>query len=406
MRYRLLILAAAVPPLLWAQGGSNYSLFGVGDVRPSVGAFYDGANSYGIAVPSGYAISTTNPALWTFVRSTRLQGGYRFHQQQIQGETGTTAQNNGKVEGILTLFALDTAQGWALSWGVYPLSSVNVAVAVPVELHWADERLQGSHRLFGSGGLSASHFGVAVRPLPSLGFGMAFRYLFGLFRREWSTVLQDQWSAPDTLTVTDWIAGGGVLAGAWYSPTPSWLVAVALSSPVAVSTQQLWRYSFTHTYGDTTVERSLRWHLPASVGAGIAYRWGRSVTALEGFYADFSSLTFHSVRGVAFQPLYRLSLSFHRAPREGAGHTYWDRIGFSTGIGWQRLYYRIDGRSLSEVALSMGISLPLGQTALLELACQTGMRGRRAPGLVQEWFGRWTFTLTLGEQWFLPARRR
>ncbi len=403
MRYCLLTLLTIAPAPLWAQGGSNYSLFGIGDFRPSVGAVYDAASSYGIALPSEYAISIANPALWTFVRSTRLQGGYRFHQQQIRGEMGTVAQNNGKVEGLLLLFALDTAQGWALSWGFYPLSSVNVAVAVPIRLQLPEEQLQGSYRLLGSGGISASHLGFAFRPLPSFGIGAAVRYLFGLFRREWSTTLQDQWSAPDTLTVTDWLTGGAVVVGAWYGLAPGWLVTLALSSPAVISTQQLWRYSFTHTYGDTTLERSLRWRLPPTIGAGLAYRWGRTTAAFEGLYADFRLLDYQSARGVVFQPLYRLSLSLHRAPHVTAGRT---QFGFSTGISWQRLYYRIAEHSLSEAALSLGVHLPVGQTALLDLACQTGMRGQRTRGLVHEWFGRFTFTLTLGEQWFLPSRRR
>jgi hypothetical protein len=404
-RHCFIFLCTAV--LGWAQGGSNYSIFGVGDLRPAIGALYDGAASAAVAFPSAYGISTVNPALWTFVRSTRLQGGYRFHQNSILSSAGTRAQNNGKVEGLLTLFAIDTGRGWSASMGFYPLSSVNVAVGVPLEVRTDSDSLQGSYRFLGSGGITAMHIGVATAALsPRVGLGMAVRYYFGLFRSERITSLQDQWSAPDTMSVTDWISGVGLLVGAWYRPLPHWLIAASLATPASMSTEQVWRYSFAHTFADTELTRSFRWHLPALVAAGIAYERGRILVAVEGAYADFRRLGYREAQGVEFQPLSRLSASFHRTAQFGGRGSYWQHVGLSAGIAWQQLYYRVRQRTLAEYSLAAGVGFPLGSAALLEVASQVGMRGRREAGLLQEWFGRFTFTLSLGEEWFVPPRRR
>jgi len=406
MRYLLLTFAVVLPTLLRAQGGSNYSTIGIGDFRPAIGALYDGASSYGIALPSTYTISTVNPALWTFVQTTRLQGGYRFHQQLITAGVGRRAQNNGKVEGLITLFAIDTAQGWSLSWGFYPLTSVNAAIAVPVAVPLPEEHLKGNYRFLTTGGISTMHLGLATRLTPSIGAGVAIRYHFGLFQTERTTTFQDSWTAPDTLTVTDWISGANLLLGIWYRPTPNWLFAASLTTPTTFTTDQIWRYAFVNTYGDSTIERSLRWRLPATFGFGIAYQWNRMSVAAEGFYADFQNLNYRLPTGTEFQALYRASLSLRREARAGGSRSYWNQLGLSAGVSWQRLYYRTAGHPISEAALSAGMSLPLGSAAILDIACQSGIRGKRAPRLVQEWFGRFTFTLSIGERWFIPSRRR
>ncbi|MCS7169329.1 MAG: hypothetical protein NZ949_01750 [Candidatus Kapabacteria bacterium] len=392
--------------LAWAQGGSNYSVFGVGDLHPSVGALYDGAASIGVALVSESGISTVNPALWTFVRSTRLQGGYRFRQQAISSPTETRAQNNGKVEGLLAIFAIDTAQGWSASIGFYPLSSVNAAVAVPIEARLPQDSLDGSYRMLATGGITVAHLGAATQLSSNFGLGVTFRYHFGLFRTERVTELHDPWSAPDTLTITDWLSGAGLAVGSWYRPLPEWLLTIALTTPVQMSTQQLWRYSFSHTYSDTTLRSELRWQLPALVAAGVAYQRERTTATIELGYSNFRSLAYRQARSVSLQPLYRISLSIHRAPRIGGRRSYWQQIGVSAGASWQQLYYRVHGHLISEYAFASGLGLPLGTAALLEIACQTGVRGKRAPQLLREWFGRFTFTLSISEQWFLPSHRR
>ncbi len=407
MSMRTLPLLVCTAAFAWAQGGSNYSVFGIGDLRPSIGAFYDGAASLAVALPSPQGISTVNPALWTFVRSTRLQGGYRFHQQSISGEAGTRAQNNGKVEGLLLLFAIDTAAGWSGSFGFYPLSSVNAAVRVPLGVQRLEDTLSGSYSVLSSGGISVLHGGVAVKPLSRLGVGVAVRYYFGLFRADHITRVEDPWAAPDTFSIADWLSGVGAILGAWYQPLPNWLLGVAVSLPARMTTQQVWRYSFAHTYTDTSLTKEFRWRLPAFAAAGLSYQRGRTVVAVELGYAALSSLTYRSAPRVEFQPLFRLSASLVRIPPASkVGRTFWEQLGLSAGVSWQRLYYRVDGRSISETAAACGIGFPLGRSALVEVACQAGVRGKQAPGLVREWFGRFTFSLSLSDQWFIAGRRR
>jgi len=406
MRLRVCLLGMLSAAAAWAQGGSNYSLFGIGDVRPAVGALYDGCASAGVALVSEHGISTLNPALWSHVRSTRLQGGYRFNQQQIWGDAGRTAQNNGKVEGILGVFAIDTLRGWSAGFGLFPYSSVNAAVAVPVRAVLGSDTITGSYRVLASGGITVASVGVATTPIPRLAIGAAFRYYFGLFQSELQLIPDDSWSVPALQEQRDWLSGVGFALG-----LSSWLleplhIGVAVMPSVRLQTQRRFTHPFPHTGGDTTLEASQQWELPAAYAFGIGYRRNRWQFLGEYFRQELQWLSYRSDPRVQSRALQRWSFGVVRQPHLRGAHAWSERVGFAIGAGYQELYYRVSGVPIAEYFLSAGLSLPLEQLTLLEVACQSGIRGERRPGLLREWFARFSFSVSLGEQWFQPGRRR
>ena len=130
----LLFLLVVASTGLHAQGGSNYTMFGIGDLRNTLGASYDGLGGTQIAVPSDYAVNFVNPAAWGIVKTTRFQGGFRFNQQSVTNGSSTIGQNNGKLEGIAAIFSIDTSLGIAASFGFYPYSSVNYSLTTPTSI--------------------------------------------------------------------------------------------------------------------------------------------------------------------------------------------------------------------------------------------------------------------------------
>ena len=102
----------------YSQGGSNYSLFGIGELNRNKGAFYDGLSGTSISVPSEYAINLQNPAMWSYVESTRLQFGYKFNQHYNESVSQSLFQNNGKLNDVLAIFSIDTSMGISASLGL------------------------------------------------------------------------------------------------------------------------------------------------------------------------------------------------------------------------------------------------------------------------------------------------
>ena len=177
-----------------AQGGSNYSIFGLGDMRRSVGAAYEGVGGCMTSVPLDNTINLGNPALWTLVKTTRLQGGYRFNQQRVTQGDASVGQNNGKLDGASVIFALDTTEGISASIGIFPSSSVNYLFTknVSVSLPDSGQYIKGKSTYAGSGGLVTGYVGGAWSITPSFSIGASGLFHFGRITDKIETSIYSQ----------------------------------------------------------------------------------------------------------------------------------------------------------------------------------------------------------------------
>src|SRR5690606_16287144 len=85
---------------LLAQGGSNYSIFGVGELNHVNGAKYDALGGTSIAFPHKTGINLKNPAMWSENTDTRIQLGYKFNQSLVSNDSQNLYQNNGGLDGL------------------------------------------------------------------------------------------------------------------------------------------------------------------------------------------------------------------------------------------------------------------------------------------------------------------
>jgi hypothetical protein len=171
------------------QGGSNYSMFGIGDLRQSIGAGYDGLAGTQQAVQSYHAVNLANPAMWSAAKLTRLQIGFRFTQTAINQLSLSSAQNFGKLDGMAATFQVDTSLGLTISGGIHPYSIVQYSVSVPVipSILGLSE-LSGNTLSYGQGGLSAAYFGASFKPISSVSIGIAGLGLFGTINKVFTTI--------------------------------------------------------------------------------------------------------------------------------------------------------------------------------------------------------------------------
>ena len=107
------------------QGGSNYSVFGLGDIIYGQTASSQAMGGAQIAYSSNNTINVLNPALWSKVKTTRIQTGYRFNQNIIDNGYNVLWQNNGAINGFYSLFNFDTTREISAALLLQPLSSVN-----------------------------------------------------------------------------------------------------------------------------------------------------------------------------------------------------------------------------------------------------------------------------------------
>ena len=191
---RLLIacIFVLVPISLLSQGGSNYSLFGIGDINLTSSAAYCGLAGTSIAFPMEHVVNSVNPAILSKSISTRLQSGYKFSQHLIEdSKSNVLYQNNGNVSGLSSIFVIDTSFGLTFSFGFNPFSKVNYLIRVPILVDYEGIKVEGNSIYKGQGGLSLGYLGTSVNVLSNLSIGVQALATFGVINNSIETYFYD-----------------------------------------------------------------------------------------------------------------------------------------------------------------------------------------------------------------------
>ncbi len=402
----LTLLLCSGSVVVMAQGGSNYSSIGFGDIRRSAGALYDGMAGTSIAMPNDHGINLVNPALLGMSPFTRLQAGYRFNQQHITQGGQSTSQNNGELDGLLVLFAVDTAHGFGFSLGVVPYSSVDYLVQRELQTNVDGTTLKGRSRQSGTGGTSSINFGISGR-LGNLYGGLSMQSLFGVITLADEITIDGYRERLQTSTAYD-VRGFLFKAGAYYKLSSSFSLGGYVSAGANGSMNTVYRASssiagVTTPYYDSVVATTGPTQLPISVGIGASYRVGRALYGIDIDVSDHSNVAVNPRSNVTFGRSLRASIGMSVNASQYAA-SFWERWGFRAGAGYQQMYYTYNGANVDEVFGSAGFDFPLGASATVDAALQGGLRSPQGNGL-SESFLRVTVTVSIGETWFRPFAR-
>lgn len=405
----VLVLLCALSSAAVAQGGDTYSAFGLGRQRTTFGAAYEGLAGAAYAMPSDYVFGLANPALWSLVKTTRVQGGYRFNQQRLDQAGDSRRQNNGKLDGAALLFAIDTGLGIATSVGVFPSSAVNYTSLRRFQIELPEVgTLDGSTTYRGGGGMVTAYAGGSARLAPGVYAGAAFLYGFGLISDQAETAITTDAAQRAISTQSDALTTLGVRGGVYAQLGGGWSAGVAVGLWQSLRVERTLRYqsfspSATTPSFDTSFTTQLRSPLPLSVGSGLTYSVRRWLFLLDGEWSPQGGLQYR------FSPLgsagssYRLSIAASYRGSRSAGASFDDRLSVSGGLYLQQLPVVIGGTALQEYGASLGLQIPFGGAAMIDAALTAGIRGSGMP--VREEFFRLSVTLSVGEVWFVPFRR-
>lgn len=392
-------------PVQAQQGGSNYSAFGIGDIRQSMGAYYDGLGGTQYAVPSFHAVNIANPAMWSDSKLTRLQIGFRFTQAAIEQQNLTASQNFGKIDGIAATFQVDTAMGITISGGIYPFSVVQYSVLTPVQAGISGlTDLSGGALNYGKGGVSAAFIGSSWKPMQGLSVGFAALRLFGNISR----VIQTELYTQPFISVnqrTDRFFGSGFKLGVSANPIKGLTLGLGASIYSDLDYDSDFRQSTLNTGGvayDTVFMQKGVTSLPMQLGFGMSYISGRWMIAGDLEMQDLSAISYAQGKSL-FRSGRKISVGFSRLRSYQLGTDYIDKVQFNFGAGWNQLYYSVNGIDIDEYYGSFGMQLPIAGSAMIDLAVQGGMRGNT--DLVREMFLRCGFSVSAGEVWFKPFIR-
>ncbi|MDQ1265678.1 MAG: hypothetical protein QG635_829 [Bacteroidota bacterium] len=387
-----------------SQGGSNYSIFGIGDIESSPGAIYEGLAGTSVAMPLDAGINSKNPALWSYTTNTRLQAGYKFNQHYIYSDQSSIQQNNGRVSGILGLFAVDTSMGLAVSFGLYPYSNISYKIANPISFTQDQTSVAGQTTFTGNGGMSRVHLGFSLKPADNLSFGAMIFKAFGSSNLYTENVFFTSEFSSQNIK-TDKYNSWGFRLGGLYSPLDGLSFGTFYEYNANLNVDSRILYHYTSSYlSDTTFDCAAVFTMPDQYGLGVSYKTGEFIIGSDISYQDFTSFGYQQGTKSQFQGNIQYSVGITKIPNRRA-RTLLELSSYNIGFGFKQQYYKINGISIDEIFGSIGLSIPLPGSAMLNTALVAGKRGTQENGLLKEYYGRLVIDFSIGEAWFKPFRK-
>ncbi len=397
-------IVALFPLLAYSQGGSNYSVFGIGDIFSGANASYQAMGGTFIAVPSETAINIKNPALWSTATSTRLMTGYNFNQHLNVSGNQTLYQNNGKISGLYTLFNIDKELGISASFGLHSYSSINYMIANKFTISKDDISQEGKNTFQGNGGLSSAYFGASTKLYGGLTLGASAFVLFGPINTDAKTEFNDFYTYNYETKQTDYATGWGSRLGLYYN-YDAFSLGAFYEYLGDVDFDRETSY-ISSVISDTTAKSSFTQNMPSSYGVGLSYKTGKFLLASDFSMINMSKISYNQGLNTAFQDAFRFSVGAIRYGNTSRIAGYLDRVSYKAGLAYQRLYYKINGSNINELSFSVGAEMPIGLGGVIDAAFVFGTRGIETDNLIKEYFGRMYIEISIGEIWFKPFKRR
>lgn len=390
--------------LAWSEGGSNYSIYGFGDIIHNSSAVFEALGGCSIALPKENSVNLVNPSMWGLITQTRIRAGYRFNQNLVKTENTQLYQNNGKVDGISYALAIDTSKGASIVFGFNAYSSVNYYITKRDIVKIDGYQLYSENQYQGTGGISQAFLGVSFRPINFLYLGASILGNFGTINSYNRTLVTGSYAASAITEKNDYFLGLGFRFGSTVKTFNNLLLGVYFEknnkARLTSYVQNLYELTL-----DTTFVTESEVDMPQSYGFGLSYSLHRTLFAIDYLQRDFQKVKYNLPPRVEFQPERKISFGISYIGNKSLFAPFSDKVTYNLGAYYKQLYAKIDGKSINEYAFTFGFEFPIVGSATFNAGFIFGGRIPQISQLPKEYFGRMILEITLGETWFVPFRR-
>lgn len=408
IRTFILILLIISSSAFSGNGGSGYSIYGLGDLQYFSTSRSMAMGGAGLAVISPISIDRSNPALWTPINRVRISvsGLYEGYATSDYQKSGYFAAM--QFSGAIIAIPIISTYGVTFSAGVTPYSRINYDIVTPATQAGYDYSIH----YIGTGGLSQGHVGLSWLPTTNLSLGAKLDYYFGTQEH---TIQQAFTATNFTTAQVDHLtrmSGVGFTFGVVYSGLRNLLqlpegqsfniaATVSTSPYLTAGEERYYTYTTTITTIDTVIDPTGKFHLPLRIAGGLAYQSDRWTIASDFISQRWSEATDNGSAVPDLRDSYRWSLGGELIPKSSSSIPGSQRVAYRAGIYYDQTYYRIKGIAINELGFSLGYGFPIFNDSRLGIAAMYGFRGTTDQQLQKDRILRISLTLNIGEIWFV-----
>jgi len=385
------------------NGGSAYTMFGIGDLNFSPSVRSAGMGYTGIALPSANAINTLVPATWSRIARVRIDASALYEGINTADASAKLYQAKGLFNGVHLAIPLSPAHGIVFGAGIIPYSRVAYNTSFSGTQAGVDYRMNE----IGSGGLTKAQVGLSYAPFEELAVGATVNYLFGKRATERTLIPLSSNVWGGTLFIDEGQSGTNVTLSALF--TGLGRVSETLrpfSLGFMLTTRANLSSSLTHrleTLAEVDTirlgERNLT--IPIGFGIGAGYQLGeRWLFAADYYTQAWNDARVHGVPFTNIRNSNRFGIGAEKLPLKDA--TSWsDKLAYRLGFVYEATYYRLNGEPINMWGATGGITMPVSGETRLNIGLEYAQRGVQQQPLVRDRFIRVSFALTIAEPWFI-----
>ncbi len=402
---------------------SPYSSFGIGEISNEGLAQNDALGGTGIGLYHPLHINVLNPSMLTSNVFSSYQIGIPLESRVIQDGENSTRSSAGSIGYIVFAWPIVNekrnkyrgggATRLGLMMGAQPFSSANYQVTSFSSVDNEPESVVQSNSSF-SGGLTKAYIGTGMKLFgdtsgTAISFGAKVNYIFGRLNRDDERgLINDELNARPITTRTktffkDATLDLGLSFTRKYSAGSRFTLGLAYNLPMELKgdAELITSYTGTDAATDSLVVESARTvSIAGKLGIGASWQLNNKWI----FAADYERRLEDGDNNIDFSNSSKFALGVEWIPDYRSVKSYWSRVSYRMGFRSQQLPYLINGQSIRDNSVTLGLSLPLMRYSSTDFSFSLGSRGGTSNNLVQENYFKMTFGVTINDRWFVRRK--
>src|SRR5690554_1998243 len=396
------------------SSSSTYSSFGIGDFNNSGLIYNQAMGGLGISYGSGFNVNLVNPALAVKNTAFNFQAAFNYSRISATSDVQKQQLDGGGLNYVA--MSLPVAPGkWAVGLGLNQISSVNYNLSATSAVENSD--LLSVNNIQGDGGITEAYLQTGFQLFKNFNVGIHGSYVFGSTIRTNQLVLTDEASGPvgvsteyyERLTLSDVAVKGGIHYlqnignekylnfGAIYH------IFGNIKGVEYAKVADLGQASDPNSNGDIlsdNVSGSIT--LPNKLGYGVSFeKINKFVIGLEAQHQNFSEYRNFNGGSDDLQDAFKVGLGAQFVPNIYSMDNLLDRITFRAGMEYEKTPYYISGKSINDIGINFGGSIPMNNLSMMNIALKYGSRGNTENGLVRENYFKISLGISINDNtWF------
>jgi hypothetical protein len=388
------------------DGGSPYTIFGIGDLRYNTSSRTFGMGVLGLGLQGDY-INNLNPASNSGLIYTKFSISADYGYLKSTDGTQTTKVNEGNINGLNIGIPLSKDHGWVMNFGINPLSSVGYQII--------SNGVSGgeayTNTFSGEGGLTRLNFAMTYTFLKSLSIGAEYNYAFGNIISQGTTVFENpaltgNYSRRETDLSKSFFKGGLVFS---------------LENLVNKKSKNLRHLAFGFVFQsgidltaneesiitsivttDSNVVRTGTVSIPSAYGFGISNQFGDRVNvAADAYFQQWSEYSSFGVTPSNFVNSMRFGAGLELLPSPDRDKDFFQRLTYRAGAFYDQAYYTVNSENINTLGFRAGFGIPISNFNSIDLNFSYSIRGKEGNGLIKDELFSIYAGVNFGELWFI-----